>query len=146
MSQSGPGPDDLALLTELDGPARAFGLRYEEVGSKLVRASLPVSDVVRQPGGVVHGGVYALIAESLASVGTMVGVGAEGKVALGQSNSATFLRSVAAGTIHARARRHHAGRTSWVWDVELSDDEGRLCALVRLIIAVRPRREGASDA
>jgi uncharacterized protein (TIGR00369 family) len=43
------------------------------------------------------------------------------------------------GTIHGLARRRHRGRTTWVWDVELTDDEGRLCALSRVTIAVRER-------
>ena len=43
------------------------------------------------------------------------------------------------GTIHAEARRRHRGRTTWVWDVELTDDEGRLAALSRVTIAVRDR-------
>jgi acyl-coenzyme A thioesterase PaaI-like protein len=48
---------------------------------------------------------------------------------------------VAGGTIHATARRIHGGRTTWIWDVELTDDDGRVCALVRMTIAIRPRRE-----
>ena len=40
--------------------------------------------------------------------------------------------------IHAEARARHRGRTTWVWDVEMRDDEGRLCALTRMTIAVRP--------
>jgi uncharacterized protein (TIGR00369 family) len=60
-------------------------------------------------------------------------------VAMGQSNYATFLRPIAAGHVNADAVPRHRGRTTWVWDVELSDDDGRSCALVRMTIAVRPR-------
>ena len=56
------------------------------------------------------------------------------------SNESSFLRPVREGTIHATARRRHRGRTTWVWDVELADDEGRLCALSRVTVAVRPLR------
>jgi uncharacterized protein (TIGR00369 family) len=88
----------------------------------------------------VHGGVYASIAEALASWGTNVGVLQEGNIGLGMSNHSTFLRSIREGTIHAVARRIHGGRTTWVWDVELTDDDGRLCAVSRVTIAVRPLR------
>jgi uncharacterized protein (TIGR00369 family) len=54
------------------------------------------------------------------------------------SNHSTFLRPIGQGTIHAVARRRHRGRTTWVWDVELTDDEERLCAVSRVTIAVRP--------
>ncbi len=137
MSAAGFDPTKLAPK---DGPASAMGLRYEEVTPELVRASLPVTDAVRQPAGIVHGGVYALIAESMCSIGTVSGVWEDGKAGLGMSNNATFLRSVSEGTIHAVARRRHGGRTTWIWDVEMTDDDGRVCAMVRMTIAIRPRR------
>ena len=59
-------------------------------------------------------------------------------VAIGQSNQATFLRPIADGHVNADARPRHRGRTTWIWDCEITDDEGRLCALVRMTIAVRP--------
>jgi uncharacterized protein (TIGR00369 family) len=59
--------------------------------------------------------------------------------AMGQSNHATFLRPITEGYIHAEARPRHRGRTTWIWDCELTDDNGRLCAMVRMTVAVRPR-------
>ncbi len=47
---------------------------------------------------------------------------------MGQSNSATFLRPMTEGTVHAVATSRHAGRTTWLWDVDFTDDEGKLCA------------------
>ena len=61
----------------------------------------------------------------------------DGKSAQGLSNQTSFLRPILDGTIHAVARRRHRGRTTWVWEVEITDDQGRLCALVRMTIAVR---------
>jgi 1,4-dihydroxy-2-naphthoyl-CoA hydrolase len=116
---------------------RHYGLEIEEATDELVRGRVPVREYLLQPVGLVHGGVHASIAEALASLGTNVGVVPEGKIGLGQSNSSTFLRPLSAGTIHGVARRRHRGRTTWIWDVELSDDEGRLCALSRVTIAVR---------
>jgi 1,4-dihydroxy-2-naphthoyl-CoA hydrolase len=103
----------------------------------LARALLPVTDRVRQPFGIVHGGAYAALAESLCSRATFDAVGPD-NAAMGQVNECTFLRPISEGTVQAVARARHRGRTSWVWDVEMSDDEGRLCALSRVIIAVRP--------
>ena len=60
-------------------------------------------------------------------------------VAMGQANQATFIRPIADGHVNATATSRHRGRTTWIWDCELSDDDGRLCALVRMTIAVRPR-------
>jgi 1,4-dihydroxy-2-naphthoyl-CoA hydrolase len=117
---------------------RHYGLEVDEAGDELIRAHVPVVKHVTQPLGLVHGGVYASIAEALASLGTNIGVVPRGSVGLGMSNHSTFLRPISQGTIHAVARRRHRGRTTWVWDVELTDDEERLCAVSRVTIAVRP--------
>ena len=98
---------------------------------------LPVRPRVCQPMGIVHGGVYAAMAETLASMGTAVGVRPEGRVPLGMSNNTSFLRPVREGTVHGLAVAIHRGRTTWVWDVEMRDDDARLCATARVTIAVR---------
>ena len=56
---------------------------------------------------------------------------------MGLSNLTSFLRPITAGRIHAEARAQHRGRTTWVWDVQITDDAGRLCAMTRMTIAVR---------
>lgn len=119
---------------------RHYGLVLDEATDEVVRGHVPVVEHVLQPVGIVHGGVHASIAEALASVGTNVGVVPDGSIGLGMSNNSTFLRSISEGTIHATARRVHRGRTTWVWDVELTDDAGRLCAVSRVTVAVRPQR------
>jgi uncharacterized protein (TIGR00369 family) len=117
-----------------------YGLEVLEVHDDLVLARVAVRDDLRQPFGLVHGGVLASISETLASLGTAVVVVPEGNAAMGLSNSTSFLRPILEGTIHGRAIRRHRGRTTWIWDVEISDDEGRLCAITRMTIAVRPRQ------
>jgi uncharacterized protein (TIGR00369 family) len=127
-----------ARLLEASPFDRHYGLEILEASDELVRGRVPVREHVMQPTGVVHGGVHAAIAEALASLGTNHGIAGDGNVALGMSNSCSFLRPIAAGTIEATARRRHRGRTTWLWDVELSDDQGRLCAVGRVTVAVRP--------
>ena len=120
-----------------------YGLEILEVSQQSVRAQVPVADKLRQPFGLVHGGVMTAIAETLASVGTAAAVVPEGNAAMGLSNQTSFLRPVVEGTIHALATCRHRGRTTWIWDVEISDDAGKLCALSRMTIAVRPLPKGA---
>jgi 1,4-dihydroxy-2-naphthoyl-CoA hydrolase len=116
-----------------------YGLEITELTDERVRGHVTVDHRLKQPAGLVHGGVYASIAESLASFGTAVGVWEDGKAAMGLSNQTSFLRPITSGTIHAHATRRHRGRTTWVWEVEVSDDGGRLCVLARVTIAVRER-------
>ena len=114
-----------------------YGLEIANVSDEEATASVPVRDAVKQPMGLVHGGVYASMAESLASLATAMAVGHEGKMAMGLSNATSFMRPITEGTIHAIARRIHRGRTTWIWDVEITDDAGRRCAVTRMTIAVR---------
>ena len=114
-----------------------YGLEIHAVSEEEATASVPVRDEVKQPMGLVHGGLFASIAESLASMATAMAVAADGKQAMGLSNATSFLRPITEGTVHATARRLHRGRTTWIWDVEFTDDDGRRCALTRMTIAVR---------
>lgn len=118
-----------------------YGLEVLECNGELVRARVAIAARLHQPTGVVHGGVYASIAEAVASGGTNWAVTPRGEVGLGMSNNTSFLRSASSGTLHAEARPRHSGATTWVWDVEIRDDEQRLCAVSRVTIAVRRRRE-----
>ena len=116
-----------------------LGLEYGETGPEVATGRVAVTDRVRQPYGMVHGGAHAAIAESICSLATWRAVKDDGMVAMGQSNHATFIRPISQGHINARATVRHRGRTTWVWDCELTDDEGRICALVRMTLAVRPQ-------
>ncbi len=130
-----------ALPFELDqGFDHLYGLEVTEIGDGVMEAKVAVSDAIKQPAGLVHGGIYAAVAESLATTGTALTVYDAGNTAMGMSNQTSFLRPVVEGYVFARARARHRGRTTWVWEVELSDDAGRLCALSRVTVAVRPRR------
>lgn len=130
------------LPFELDqGFDHLYGLEVTEIGDGTMRGRVAVRDEIKQPAGLVHGGIYAAIAESLATTGTALTVFADGNTAMGLSNQTSFLRPVLEGHVNAQARARHQGRTTWVWEVELTDDAGRLCALSRVTVAVRPQRD-----
>ena len=137
-------PGTAELKEAIRGFDRLYGLELLSVSDTEATAEVPVREEIKQPAGLVHGGVYASIAESLASLATHVAVAAQGEMAVGLSNSTSFLRPMTAGTIHARATRLHRGRTTWVWDVRFSDEQDRTCALTRMTIAVRPSPDGRS--
>lgn len=121
--------------------AELIGTQWISFDPDDARASIEVADHHKQPHGIVHGGVYASLAESLCSAATYEAVREDGMVAMGQANDTAFLRPITEGTIDARARARSRGRTTWVWDVEILDSAERVCALVRMTIAVRPMRD-----
>jgi uncharacterized protein (TIGR00369 family) len=129
------GPEDTPA-----GFAEEIGVEWINLDPDDARARIRVEPRHLQPNGVVHGGVYASLAESVTSASTYGAVRDDGMVAFGQANHSTFLRPITGGHINARATPRQRGRTVWVWDVELTDDDGRPCALVRMTIAVRPQR------
>ena len=116
-----------------------LGFELVTLDEASAHARVDIDERHLQPLGVVHGGVYAALAESLASHATARAVGPSGLVALGLSNDTSFFRPISSGTTRADAERLHRGRTTWVWDVWLTDDDGRLCASSRVTVAVRPR-------
>jgi 1,4-dihydroxy-2-naphthoyl-CoA hydrolase len=122
------------------GFAEEIGVEWIDFDPDDARARIKVEPRHLQPSGLVHGGVYASLAESICSAATYRAVHEDGMVAIGMANSTTFLRPITEGHVNAVARARQRGRTTWVWDVELTDDQGRVCALVRMTAAVRPRR------
>jgi 1,4-dihydroxy-2-naphthoyl-CoA hydrolase len=126
------------LNATVRGFDRLYGLELLGYGDGEVSAQVSVRDEVKQRAGLVHGGVYASIAESMASLATALAVMPDGNTAMGLSNNTSFLRPVTEGVVHAHATAIHRGRTTWVWDVRFTDDAGRSCAVTRMTIAVRP--------
>jgi len=122
------------------GFAEEIGIEWINLDPDDARARIAVESRHLQPFGIVHGGVFASLAESLTSAATYGAVREDGMVAMGQANDTAFLRPISAGYVNASATPRHRGRTTWVWDVEITDDEGRPCALSRMTIAVRPAR------
>jgi 1,4-dihydroxy-2-naphthoyl-CoA hydrolase len=129
------------LAASVRGFDRLYGLELLDVDEQQVTARVRVREEIKQPAGLVHGGVYASIAESMASLATALAVLPGGETAMGLSNATSFLRPITDGFVHAQATRLHRGRTTWVWDVRFSDDDGHTCAVTRMTIAVRPPRD-----
>jgi len=127
------------LERTLDG---MLGYELLELNAQRARARLRIHDGVRQRFGVVHGGAYCACAEMLASEATVSCVAADGNIAMGLSNSTQFLRPASEGVISAEGRVRRSGRTVWVWDIDFTDEQGHLCAISRVTLAVRPAPPG----
>jgi 1,4-dihydroxy-2-naphthoyl-CoA hydrolase len=117
-----------------------LGFELLEADPERCRARFAAEKRVQQPLGLVHGGAYAALAESMVSATTHTAVMGDGNFAVGQSNATNFFRPATEGFVHAEGIPIHRGRTSWVWDVRFTDDDDRLCAVSRVTIAVRPLR------
>jgi uncharacterized protein (TIGR00369 family) len=134
-------PDDLQPAVPVD---RCFDAQYglEIVEDRTVqgggmRARVAVADRAVGPTGVVHGGVYASIAEALSARGTIHALADPDRVVVGMANDTRFLRPISIGHVHSSATPVSRSDDLWLWDVEHRDDQERLCALTRMTSAVR---------
>jgi 1,4-dihydroxy-2-naphthoyl-CoA hydrolase len=126
--------DPRGLLSRFDA---LIGTEWLDDDPKHARARVTVRDDLRQPVGLMHGGVMSSLVESVCSRATALAVLDDGMAAMGQSISVSFMRPVTEGHAEARATARHRGRTTWVWEAEVVDAEGNLCALAQMTIAVR---------
>lgn len=102
------------------------------------RVRVEMRDELRQPVGLLHGGVMSSLVESVCSRATALAVLDEGMMAMGQSISVSFIRPITEGHAEVWAKARHRGRTTWIWEAEVRDAADRLCALAQMTIAVRP--------
>ncbi|WP_278264420.1 PaaI family thioesterase [Nocardia sp. AG03] len=104
-----------------------IGLRYTEVSADRVRGEWEVRPQLFQPAGIQNGGVYCTVIETLASVGGGVWFGDRGSV-VGVNNNTDFLRAVSKGLLTGEATPIHRGRTQQLWQVVITDADGRTVA------------------
>ncbi len=104
-----------------------LGLEFVEVTADRVVLRWTIKPHLHQPYGIVHGGVYCSVIETVASYGAATWFGDRGNV-VGVSNTTDFLRAVREGTLTAVGTPVHRGRLQQLWAVEISDEDGRLVA------------------
>jgi 1,4-dihydroxy-2-naphthoyl-CoA hydrolase len=106
-----------------------LGLEYLEMTPDGGRARLKIQDKLLQPWGIMHGGVYCSIVESLASVSGHVWLSANGGgTVVGVNNNTDFLRAISAGTITAVSTPIHRGRRQQLWLITITGDDDRVVA------------------
>jgi uncharacterized protein (TIGR00369 family) len=127
--------DPRGLVSHFDALIGTEWLSDDPEGAK---ARIPIRDDLRQPVGLMHGGVMSSLVESVCSRATALAVLDDGMAAMGQSIAVSFIRPVTSGHAEVKARARHRGRTTWVWDAEVLNADGQLCALAQMTIAVRP--------
>jgi 1,4-dihydroxy-2-naphthoyl-CoA hydrolase len=127
--------DPRGLLSHFDA---LIGTEWLSDDPEDARARVPIRDDLRQPVGLMHGGVMSTLIESVCSRATALAVTGDGMAAMGQSIAVSFIRPITAGHAEVKAQARHRGRTTWVWDAEVVDADGKLCALAQMTIAVRP--------
>ncbi len=122
----GPTLEDVQAMAGV-GFHKAFGLRFLEASGDRIRVEWDAAPELHQPYGIVHGGVYCSVIESIASLGAALWLGERGNV-VGVNNNTNFLRAVRTGRLEAVAEPQHRGRLQQLWRVAITDEDGRMVA------------------
>ena len=126
-------PDIVSVLNSSRGGFNvALGLVFTHASPDELVCEVPVTPHLAQPYGLVHGGVYCSIVETLASVGAAMFAYPKGQTTVGLENTTSFLRAVRSGKLVGTARPLHRGRATQVWEVEIRGDDGKLAATGRV--------------
>jgi len=130
-------PLTVEILTAIhvDTTVAHLGIEFLEVGDDFIRARVPVDARTRQPLGLLHGGVSVVLAETLGSCGAAFAA-PPGQRVVGLDINANHLRGATSGWIGGIGRPLHVGRTTQVWQVELSNEQGQLTCVSRITMAV----------
>ena len=112
-----------------------LGIEFLEVGDNFIRARAPVDTRTLQPAGILHGGISVVLAETLGSCGAAYAA-EPGQRVVGLDINANHLRSASSGWVTGIARPIHVGRSTHVWAIEISNEQGQLTCVSRLTMAV----------
>jgi len=124
--------DNLEKNTMLE----TLGIKTELLTPDCVVMTMPVTDKVKQPFGLLHGGASVALAESAASIGAWLNIDQEIQAAVGLEINANHIRSKRDGVLKATATPYHKGRTTMVWDIKITDEEDKLVCISRCTVGI----------
>jgi uncharacterized protein (TIGR00369 family) len=130
-----PISTEILTTTHIDTAAERLGIEFVEIGDHFIRGRMPVDHRTKQPYGVVHGGASVVLAETLGSCGADYCTPVGHRI-VGLDINANHIRGVGSGWVHGVARPVHIGRSTQVWQIDMTDDEGRTSCVSRLTLSV----------
>lgn len=113
-----------------------LGIEFTDIGEDSISARMPVDSRTIQPFGILHGGASVALAETLGSVAASLTLDISQKIPVGMEINANHLRSVTSGWVFGTARPVHLGGSTQVWEIRISDEQGRLVCISRMTLAI----------
>lgn len=127
--------NDLNRMSENTLMAR-IGIEFTAIGDRHLEARMPVDKRTVQPAGILHGGASAALAETIASVGAYLTVDPNKKYCVGLELNANHLKSMREGWVYAHGKPLHMGKTTQVWRIEISNENGTLVCISRMTMII----------
>jgi uncharacterized protein (TIGR00369 family) len=116
-------------------------IRFESFDEDSISASMAVDARTHQPYGLLHGGASVVLAETLGSMASYLCIDSSQFYCVGLEVNANHLHGLRSGRVTAVARAVHLGRTTHVWDIRLSGEDGKVSCISRLTMAIVPLGE-----
>lgn len=116
-------------------------IEYVDVGENFLIARMPVTSKVHQPDGVLHGGASVALAESVGSTASYVFLDGNQFFVRGIEIAANHVKSVTEGFVYARASILHKGRTTQLWEIRITNEEGDLISNCKLTTIALPKQQ-----
>ena len=116
-------------------------IRFTDAGEDFLVAEMPVNPGVHQPAGLLHGGATIALAESVGSAASALIVSHEDNHIMGISVSANHVKSIREGKVIARAEILHRGKTTHLWEVRVTDEEGKLISICKITNIILPKND-----
>lgn len=113
-----------------------IGIEFCELGNDFLKARMPVDHRTIQPLGVVNGGAFCALAETVGSMAANLCLDRSKFVALGLDINANHVKSANQGLVYGIAKPFHIGKTTQVWEIKITDEQNKLCCISRLTMAV----------
>ena len=134
---------DLATLNESlkNTIGELLDIRFESYDDQSLTASMVIDPRTHQPYGLLHGGASVVLAETLGSTASYLCIDSSRFYCVGLEVNANHLRGLRSGRVIAVARAVHLGRTTHVWDIRLSGEDGKASCISRLTMAIVPLGE-----
>lgn len=138
------------LIAKLNGMHKdtalnVMGIKLSEATKDRVVATMPITSHHHQPMGYLHGGVSVLLAETVASWGSILNIDTDRQVAFGLEINANHLRPKREGVLTAVAIPLHRGRTTHIWDIRITDEKNKLVCISRCTVAIVDRSSENSN-
>lgn len=117
-----------------------LGIKFTEIGSDYLMATMPVDERTKQPLGLLHGGASVALAETMGSVGATICVDMNKQYAVGLEINTNHIKSARDGVVTGKASPIHLGRGTQVWSIEIRNQEDQLVAISRITMAILDRK------
>ena len=117
-----------------------LGIVFTEVGDDHLSATMPVDERTKQPMGLLHGGANVVLAETLGSVAASLTIDLKKQVCVGLEINANHLKGVKSGLVTGITTPIHMGKTTQVWEIKITNEQGQLCCISRITMAILDKK------